>query len=764
MKPGSGDGFLVWDKNGNGLIDDNTEMMSEFDVDGNKRFQNGFEKLAFYFDKDNNGVIEGKELKQLKVWVDIDGDAQTDKGELQPLPKHGITEIVIPGHHELVSTTKTENWAADSTNTSAEKVSLRKATGVDNPLAGGHPTLEGLPTQQLLSTQESLYDRGSAGAKIRSQVRVGINIYEEKGFRDALDQIHLGVVEQLTRETFDEIIAGVVPLVNGQLDLDIGATQDRAKALLTERIWMSSMVANFDTAQIVAIEGWRPENVDFETYGKAFEVFFQNANEQTSQELENVAPSINSITLNPDKPKAGDAVAASVTGSDPEGLALGWHWNWSGPGVNQAGGGGGNAMSMSLGTSESSNPGDVYTLSVTLTDEIGASASATKSISGIKANEPPVITSASMTGRMEPWQTGSLNAKGKDPDGPNSELMWDISGVASGGGSGPTTSTTFRPSSQGRFTAHIGLTDADGDRVATTRTVWVERQSSGGSNGDPLIFDLNGDGKVEVQGAEAGSPHSVYLPPGIWDIVVDSLDSDAEFLISDANMLNGSHRSTQSGLNAAGRWALTLRLQGQDQVATINMSSATQGKISANGVSLTVNQTSDGGYEHDGTGVVSGGGRECSSILIPSAPPGNSCQRRFRPGLNAPAAPGGAAVYDGKVQENIGSKWRENPDKGNTAKIYTASGEWIGEWINGDKSLYYYGKREDRERTQWMAGNGDGLLVWDHNGNGIIDDNTEMMSEYTTDGKKAFANGFENSHTISTKTKMGSSKATSSMG
>ena len=36
MKPGSGDGFLVWDKNGNGIIDDNTEMMSEFDEHGNK--------------------------------------------------------------------------------------------------------------------------------------------------------------------------------------------------------------------------------------------------------------------------------------------------------------------------------------------------------------------------------------------------------------------------------------------------------------------------------------------------------------------------------------------------------------------------------------------------------------------------------------------------------------------------------------------------------------------------------------------------------
>ena len=81
---GTGDGFLVWDHNGNGIIDDNTEMMSEFDVEGNKVFQNGFEKLAHYFDKDEDGIIQGAELSELKFWVD-DGDAQTEKGELQEL-------------------------------------------------------------------------------------------------------------------------------------------------------------------------------------------------------------------------------------------------------------------------------------------------------------------------------------------------------------------------------------------------------------------------------------------------------------------------------------------------------------------------------------------------------------------------------------------------------------------------------------------------------------------------------------------------------
>ena len=120
MQPGSGDGFLVWDKNGNGIIDDNTEMMSEFDEHGNKRFQNGFEKLAFYFDLDNSGVVKGEELKKLKIWIDIDGDGVTDKGELVPLSKHGITEIVIPGHHKMDSTMKTQEWTKQTMETVAK--------------------------------------------------------------------------------------------------------------------------------------------------------------------------------------------------------------------------------------------------------------------------------------------------------------------------------------------------------------------------------------------------------------------------------------------------------------------------------------------------------------------------------------------------------------------------------------------------------------------------------------------------------------------
>ena len=52
------------------------------------------EKLAHYFDHDNNGIIEGAELADLKFWVD-DGDAQTEEGELRELSEFGIQRINI---------------------------------------------------------------------------------------------------------------------------------------------------------------------------------------------------------------------------------------------------------------------------------------------------------------------------------------------------------------------------------------------------------------------------------------------------------------------------------------------------------------------------------------------------------------------------------------------------------------------------------------------------------------------------------------------
>ena len=76
--------------------------MSEYAKDGSKAFAHGYEKLAFYFDKDKNGIIEGSELNGLNFWVD-DGDALTQAGELKSLSEYGITKIIIPDGNETLA-------------------------------------------------------------------------------------------------------------------------------------------------------------------------------------------------------------------------------------------------------------------------------------------------------------------------------------------------------------------------------------------------------------------------------------------------------------------------------------------------------------------------------------------------------------------------------------------------------------------------------------------------------------------------------------
>lgn len=128
-------------------------------------------KLAFYFDTDDNGVVEGDELKKLKIWIDIDGDAVTDKGELVPLSAHGITQIVIPGHHKMESTTKIQDWKGGNAKSSTKKVSLSENSGT---------VMDGLPTQVIGSDASTMIDKGTSGVKIQSQARARIHIYDKR--------------------------------------------------------------------------------------------------------------------------------------------------------------------------------------------------------------------------------------------------------------------------------------------------------------------------------------------------------------------------------------------------------------------------------------------------------------------------------------------------------------------------------------------------------------------------------------------------------
>ena len=87
MDAGGSDGFLTLHKNGNGLVDDATEIFGSTNVDG----FNVLERL----DSNADGKIDANDEKfaELKVWQDTNGNGVVDAGEMKTLTELGITSI-----------------------------------------------------------------------------------------------------------------------------------------------------------------------------------------------------------------------------------------------------------------------------------------------------------------------------------------------------------------------------------------------------------------------------------------------------------------------------------------------------------------------------------------------------------------------------------------------------------------------------------------------------------------------------------------------
>jgi Ca2+-binding RTX toxin-like protein len=88
----SGDGILAYDVNGNGTIDNGSELFTPWFNGGN--FANGSAALAS-LDSNGDGVIDANDeaFGKLQIWQDTNGDGVSDAGELKSLADHGITSL-----------------------------------------------------------------------------------------------------------------------------------------------------------------------------------------------------------------------------------------------------------------------------------------------------------------------------------------------------------------------------------------------------------------------------------------------------------------------------------------------------------------------------------------------------------------------------------------------------------------------------------------------------------------------------------------------
>jgi hypothetical protein len=116
------DGFLVLDRNGDGVINSGRELFGQATLlaDGTTTAKDGYEALAT-LDSNHDGVIDAADASfaSLQVWQDANQDGVTQAGELQDLSAHDIVSLDLNAHE--TSVVQEGNWIGlDSSFTTAD--------------------------------------------------------------------------------------------------------------------------------------------------------------------------------------------------------------------------------------------------------------------------------------------------------------------------------------------------------------------------------------------------------------------------------------------------------------------------------------------------------------------------------------------------------------------------------------------------------------------------------------------------------------------